>query len=496
MKTFFLCLLSAILLVFSFPPIDLEFFAYFAFVPFLIALERRNLLESFWIGTLFGFLFFAGLIYWVGYVTWIGAAVLILYLSFYFSLFGLGVKILGRHTRLLIPFLWVALEFLRSRLFTGFGWALLGYSQWRRLSFIQMADLGGAYLISFGVMLLNVVLYLFLKQRRRKTDFPIGLLAVVVFFSFALWYGKMRMNSFGSLPTFRAGVIQGNIPQDIKWEPSAQDLIMKKYEALTQTIALNGPDAVFWPETAVPEVLPDEKELLGRLLSLNQKIGTPLLVGSPWKEGRFLYNSALLLKDGKIAERYDKLHLVPFGEFIPFEKRFPFLRNWIETGDFHSGKQMTVFHHPKGAFSVLICFEDIFPDLSRRFAKDSEFLVNLTNDAWFGQSGAPFQHAQASAFRAIENRRSILRVTNTGYTCLIDPTGQVTDHLQRGGETLFVTGAQLWEIPLSKTVTFYSRHGDWFAWLCAALTLLGAAFALLERALPKPPPPAQSKSRS
>ncbi len=478
MKKAVLSFLSALLLILSFPPADLGILAWVAFLPLFFALDNSSFKETFIHSGCCGFVFFFGLLHWIRHVTWAGTIALVLYLSLYFVLFGMGVRRFKNRGPLLLPFLWVALEFLRGSLFTGFGWGLLGYSQWKVLDLIQIAELTGPYGVSFLVMFGNVTLYQILRKgvRRKELLFSIVLFCLLLgsSFGYALFYPPSSSSTF-----FRASVVQGNIPQDLKWDTSLQDLILKKYEALTRTVALNHPetDAIFWPETAVPGFLPDETPLLDRLFTLSQSSKTSLVVGSPWAEGGLAYNSALFLKEGKILQRYDKLHLVPFGEFIPFEETFPFLREWIVTGDFHAGKEVTIFRHPKGTFSALICFEDVFPDLVRRFAK-ADFLVNMTNDAWFMKSAAPFQHAQASVFRAIENRRSVLRVSNTGYTCLIDPRGRILYHLEIGGESLFVTGWRTWDIPLFKEETFYTRHGDFFASFCAFVALLGVALPL------------------
>ncbi|MFH1858400.1 MAG: apolipoprotein N-acyltransferase [Candidatus Omnitrophota bacterium] len=485
MKRLFQFLLTAALLIFSFPPFDLGFLAYLAFVPFFFALENISLKKTAWLSTLTGYCFFLGLIHWLHHVTWPGTLFLIFYLSLYFTLFGVGLKLIDKRWCIFVaPFFWVVLEFLRTHLLTGFGWALLGYSQWRALGLIQFADTTGVYGVSFLVMATNATLYELLRKRGRRTVRIFSVLFLNLFLFFSWGYGKTVLSR--TFPdTFRATVIQGNIPQDLKWDISVQDLIMTKYERLTEVAAQEKTDAVFWPETAVPGFLPDDDALLERLAALNRKTKTYLLAGSPWSEKELTYNSALLLYRGEILQRYDKLHLVPYGEFIPLEEQFPMLRDWIVTGDFYPGKEATIFKHPKGTFSVLVCFEDIFPDLVRRFASKADFLVNITNDAWFGKSASPFQHAQASVFRAIENRRSVLRVTNTGYTCLIDPAGRILQDLELGGEKLFVTGFRTWEVPLSKTTTFYLRFGDLFAWVCHGITLLSFSVFLFLNALKK-----------
>ncbi len=474
MRRVSLSILSVLLLVFSYPPFNIGIFAWFSFLPFFLALQECSLKKAFGLAILTGTLFFLGTLQWIHHVTWPGTLVLVGYLSLYFGLFGIAARYCpSQWLPLFLPPGWVVLEWLRSSLFTGFGWPILGYSQWRFLPLIQVADLTGAYGVSFLVMGGNALLYQWVRRRGERKVLVSSILFVCLFLG--VWvYGFFRLNEFSKpSKTLRASVIQGNIPQHLKWDPLLQDGIMEKYEQLTLTASAQNPDLVVWPETAVPGFLPEEKELLLRLERLNKKTGGFLLVGAPWTAGRLSYNSAVFFHKGEILKRYDKLHLVPFGEFIPFEDLFPFLREWIVTGDFDPGSEATIFQHPKGNFSVLICFEDIFPDLVRRFAKESDFLVNITNDAWFGKSGAPFQHAQASAFRAIENRRSVLRAANTGYSCLIDPTGRIVRDLRLGGEALFITGQRTWEVPLFRKETFYTRHSGLFLGLCLLLSAAG-----------------------
>ena len=275
----------------------------------------------------------------------------------------------------------------------------------------------------------------------------------------------------------KVGIVQGNIPQTLKWDSSVQELILAKYEQLTELVSLNDPDIIFWPETSVPGVLPEEKKLLERLRNLARKGKSFLLVGSVTRTEEGFTNSALLIGPaGETKRRYDKLHLVPYGEYIPFEKQFSILRHWIVTGDFIAGKDPTVFEHPKGPFSVLICFEDIFPDLARRFVGEgAQYLVNITNDAWFLKSAAPYQHAQASVFRAVENHVPVLRAANTGLSCVIDANGRLLGTVSdEKGEEIEVTGSRSFIFPLAADhrVTFYTTHGDFFAKGCLLFSLL------------------------
>jgi apolipoprotein N-acyltransferase len=245
--------------------------------------------------------------------------------------------------------------------------------------------------------------------------------------------------------------------------------------------AATRPDLIVWPETSVPGYLGVEEELTQRLIGLAQDAQRPLLVGSPIPvispEVLSLQNSAILMDDaGNLVGRYDKLHLVPFGEFIPFERAFPWLRTVLPPiGDFVPGKEYTVFRAPPvPPFSVLICFEDIFPELARRFVQEgAQWLLVITNDAWFGPTAAAYQHAQASTFRAIELRVPIARAANTGWSGCIDPAGRWLGRVRdQDGRELFVAGTHTCEVPLSPAISVYRRWGDWFAWLCLAIALI------------------------
>ncbi len=200
----------------------------------------------------------------------------------------------------------------------------------------------------------------------------------------------------------------------------------------------------------MPGVIGEEPELLARIKRLAIDVKTPILIGAVTSKSINYYNSAILISaEGKVLKQYDKLHLVPFGEYVPLEKHFPFLRNIIGVpiGDFTAGSEHTVFklsaisHQPSANFAVMICFEDILPELSRRFVKNgAQFLINITNDAWFMESSAPYQHTAASAFRAIENRVPVVRAANTGVSCFIDQNGRIYDKITVDKKDIFVIG--------------------------------------------------------
>jgi len=264
-------------------------------------------------------------------------------------------------------------------------------------------------------------------------------------------YGFFRLNQEQSvIDKIRVSVIQGNIPQEDKWDPDNAGYILDKYARLTREASKDKPDLIIWPETAFPGFLFSDRELTGEVMRLIEEIKTPLLLGANTEEGLDSFNSAVLLSMEKDSvTKYDKMHLVPFGEYVPFSDSFPLLRRLVlgELGEFTAGKEFKVFkltaegRKLKANFATLICFEDIFPEISRKFVKNgAKFLIVITNDAWYGKSGAPYQHAACSVFRAIENRVPVVRCANTGYSCFIDSKGRIYDSVEENKTHLFITG--------------------------------------------------------
>ena len=311
----------------------------------------------------------------------------------------------------------------------------------------------------------------------------------------ALGYGAWRIPRVQGGKTVRVAVVQGNIPQDEKWDAAFVAKILDHYETLTRTAAATQPALIVWPETSVPGYLGIDEAITQRMTRLVRTVQRPLLVGSPVPTltgGRVtMMNSAMLIDDaGQFAGRYDKLHLVPFGEFVPFEQAVPWLRTILPPiGEFSPGHEYTVFtlpvkssefrvassnsqpatHNSQLRFSVLICFEDMFPEMARRFVRQgARLLLVITNDAWFGPTAAAYQHAQASAFRAVELRVPMARAANTGWSGCIDPTGRWIGGVRQAqtGAELFVDGTHTCELPLGGAASAYLRWGDWFALLC------------------------------
>jgi apolipoprotein N-acyltransferase len=479
--------------VLSFPQFEFWPFAWIALVPLFIALQDKRPLFAFGISYLVGFISFLGLIYWLAYVSIPGVFLLCLYLAAYFGVFGLlASRCLSQDSALnpylifFAPSLWVSLEWLRGHLFTGFGWALLGYSQYRALYTIQIADITGVYGVSFLIVMTNVAIWQLLRQGRCWRQFSWALLLIAL----TLLYGHFRLTHLRGGPGLKIGLIQGNVPQEQKWDQTYKEAILNKYINLTKMAFTQRPDLIIWPETAVPAYLDSQPSIRNRLLNLARDIDLPLLAGAPISRLGQNYNSALLISaQGKVARIYDKLRLVPFGEYIP--KPFSFLRSLIQIGDFTPGREYTIFDLNRGQtsnssavkFAVLICFEDIFPELSREFVKrGAQFLVNITNDAWFRESSNPFQHLQASVFRAVENRLNVVRCANTGVSGFIEPSGKVLDLISRGPDKdIFISGTLTREIKLAPSGSFYSRFGDIFVAVACAIAILGSMRLVFEK---------------
>jgi apolipoprotein N-acyltransferase len=506
---------SALLLVLAFPGFNLSFLAWIGMVPLFFALEGKKAGEAFLIAYTAGIVFFLGTVWWLIHVTLPGMIVLVLYLGLFFGGFGaiasLGLspsknisnRALDYMALFLIPAAWVTCEWMRSTLFSGFGWVALGYSQSSSLPVIQIADITGVYGVSFIIVMVNIAIFITLKSQQERgatIDISMALAIIIVFIS--LGYGYFRMNNIFTGEKIKVSVIQGNIPQDKKWDSAFRSFIMDKYEDLTKKAVKRKVDLVVWPETSVPGFVESEPDLFERIQKLAIDGNTPLLVGT-LREDRNVreryYNSAsLFLGNGNIEATYDKIHLVPFGEYIPLKKVFSFVEKIAPApiGDVTNGKDHTVFSFivkrvskdedvtlkltKKIKFSCLVCFEDMFPEIAREFVKrGAGFLVNITNDAWYKKTSAAWQHAQGSIFRAVENRVAVVRATNTGISCFIDQKGRVTSVIQDNKESLFVDGYGQDDVLITNIRTFYNLYGDVFAYICIFATILLLYAAIL-----------------
>lgn len=485
-----LAIASGLLIALSFPTPGISFLAWVALVPMLIAMEGASARTAFRIGFTCGFTAYAGILYWLnivfthyGHLPWAVSIplylLLVAWLALFYALAALATRtgeLYGIKSAFTMPVAWVAFDLTRSFLFSGFPWAMLGYSQYRVLPLIQIADSTGVYGITLLIVLANVVLYRVVRAvSGAGVPYPVKSAAVLLLLMIVtLVYGFNRLTGQenAAAPMLRVALIQGNIPQDIKWSPAFMDETLAIYERLSREAAKSGIDLVVWPESAVPFFFQDEPVRAERLRTLARELHATLLFGSPAHELRndrptFLNSAFVLAPTGETVGRSDKLHLVPFGEYVPFGKFFPFINKLVVgIGDFSPGEGATPLNIGKTAAGTLVCYEAIFPELPRRYvANGARILVNITNDAWFGRSSAPYQHLAIAAFRTVETRTPLVRAANTGVTAIIDRNGHI-----RTMTGLFTEGFRTGEVRPGTADSLYLRIGDTVAWGCAATT--------------------------
>jgi len=479
LRSLLLAILSGLLYTVSFPIFNHWYCAWVFAVPLFFALDGKNACEAFFYGLVSGLVAWAGTIYWVAYVMLFYGGMslfpaslllflLMAYLCLYFSVFACISRrfLSSRYAYLTLPALWIFLEIIRSRVpFSGFPWALVGHSQLPFLQLAQIAEIGGVYFISGLVILGNVSIY---KVFRKHYSLAIVSLGIIV--GVFVWGHWRLQESPAEADTIRAraAVAQANIPQEEKWGPERAGSILDTYIRLTEQAMDQGAEIVVWPETACPFYLFREWTLTPRVLALSRESPADLLVGSPAHAEGNLYNRVWLLRKGAIEGFYDKVRLVPFGEYLPFadilEPIFGGLTQGV--GNFSSGGQI----HPISGIGVLICFESIFPDISRKLSlQGAEYLANVSNDAWFRTWSTPEQHLQMACFRAIETRRWLLRSVNHGISAIVDPFGRTVARIE-----LLEEGVVLRDITRSTEMTFHTRYGALVCWIWMVFGGIGA----------------------
>ena len=504
MRKFLLACLSGLLLSLIFPKFDIEILAWVSLVPLLFAIKGENPLTSLYLGFAAGLVSFLGILYWVivaintygGIHLILSGLILLLlvvYLSLYVAVFAFLLNYIRQRVQwdmlVVAPFLWVSLEYVRSFFLTGFPWATLGYSQYLNLPLIQVADITGVYGISFLILLVNSAVYDFISSigHRERTPVREGVIVLTIL-SVVFAYGIVKLRKVETISSSQRkttiGLAQGNIDQGIKWDPAYQEKTLQIYQDLSFTLAREQPSLIIWPETATPFFFQSEEKYRPPMLEIPEKTGAYLLFGSlsyEWSRGNVkYYNSAYLISPRReVIGRYDKIHLVPFGEYVPLSELLFFLGSLSATGNLSPGKTVQNLRFPSGDFGVLICFEIIFPNLCRKFVKrGATFLVTITNDAWFGRTSAPHQHLSMATFRAIENRVCIARAANTGISAFIDAKGEILKKSH-----LFVEEALVGQVSPKIEETFYTRYGDIFALITSAVALIFVLLAYLKRVL-------------
>jgi apolipoprotein N-acyltransferase len=482
---------SGVALALAFPRPGWDPLAWLALAPVLVVAAGARPGRALAWGWLAGTTCFVVLLRWLGWtfevfsaipwpLTWGPIALLAAYCGLYTGLAAATVawtraRLGGGAALAVFPFVWVAGEWIRGHLMGGFPWGTLGYSQWERLAVIQIAEVGGVHAVSFLLAAVNAALAGAVVLDRRQA--AVGLLAAAALATASVGFGAARLAAPAAPPaTARLALVQPAIEQPLKFDPAHAQTTLDTLAELTRRAAAERPDLVVWPETSTPVPLRRDAALVGALSRLAD--GAPLLVGSIDVEdappGRLLRNSAFVVTPRGISGRYDKIQLVPFGEYVPLSAVIGFVRGWAEfIAELEPGVRAVVFPGPPAPFAVVICYEGIFPDLVREFVRGgARVMVNMTNDAWFGRTSGPEQHLTMYPFRAVEHRIALARAANTGVSAFVAPSGRIVRSLPLGARGVLTD-----RVPLREADTLYTRLGDWMggAGLAVTAAALGAA---------------------
>jgi apolipoprotein N-acyltransferase len=505
-----LAVASGLLVALSFPKFDLAFAAWIAFVPLLYAIEGETPRRVFVYAWIQGVACYVASLYWI-FITLhnfadvplalaiipmvLLAAVVALYTgaAFYAAEF-ISVR-LNLPIVLTLPLTWTAVEWIRTYFPIGFPWNLLGYAAYQNLTLIQFAEFTGVYGVSALIILFNAVVYvvLFRREHPRVQGISLGVLSTVLIIAWV--FGTVRLKNLAdAVPagSMKIAMVQGNIPQSIKWDPNFLSSSFDIYADQSTRAAQMGADLIVWPEAAAafffqpedryPPVFAKDEAYRAKLLALAAKTGDAFLFGAPAlgvENNRVgFYNRAYLVTgDGKVASWYDKINLVPFGEYVPLRDLLGGLVNRVVKGfgDMFPGREQTIFAFKGARLGILICYESVFPDLARRAVKrGANILVNITNDAWYGESSAPYQLLAMAAMRSVETKTPMVRVANTGISAVIEPGGEITARTP-----LFKRGTEIETVTWRPVTTFYVLVGDLFAITCFIVTLVGLIVAFM-----------------
>ena len=396
--------------------------------------------------------------------------------------------------------MWVGLEMILGRLFTGFPWLYLGVSQYRMLPVIQFASITGIYgvsfvLVWFSVSLASSVLVLIRRPAERwQTQRELLAPFLATLLLGGIGWQQIAHTPPAQPPFLKVALIQPSIPQTWIWDPKESSNRFQQLVQLSQEALTNHPDLLVWPEAALPSMLRFDEDVYTAVTNLVQKHKVWLVLGSDDGEVRqrgngdletnYFNSSFLINPEGEVLASYRKRQLVIFGEYIPFGRQFSFIEKLTGLGSFTPGDHPVTFSMPElhTKAAILICFEDVFPHVTRSSVEDdTDFLLNLTNNGWFDESAAQWQHAANAAFRAVENGLPLVRCANNGLTCWVDPHGHMEQVYFSASKNIYGVGYKIVEVPLlggrSRKPTFYHQHGDLFGWCClgfsGAILLMG-----------------------
>lgn len=497
-NTLFLAVASGVLLFLSFPKYDLGFLAWIALIPLFWALKGAiSIRQGLLLGFITGMICHIGLIYWITYVIvnygylpiYLGIILMLLlacYLSLYTALFTVGIILFRQKIDLYFaaPVLWICLEYCKSYLFAGFPWENLGYSQYWNHYLIQFADVSGVFGLSFLIVLVNVTLFEVLAAKSKKKFILAAVVSLII--TGVVIYGVSRSRQIDKILQNAAQIevllIQGNIDQSIKWNEGFQKETINIYEQLSLQNAPVKGSLVVWPETALPFNYQDANQFQKQIRDISLGTKSWFIFGSTSyensKDNTAYYNSAYLLSPtGEIKGKYDKVHLVPYGEYVPLRSVFPFITKLTAgMGDFSAGTGYYPLMMNGKKIGILICYEGILPFAARTYKNEgAELLVNITNDAWFGATSAPFQHFSMSVFRAVETRLYLVRAANTGISAIVSPKGEIVARTN-----IFEKAAIKGNVKYSNIQTIYAKYGDVLVIVCFGLVVFFFVLILLK----------------
>jgi apolipoprotein N-acyltransferase len=472
-----------------------------ALTPLLVAVYGQTLLAACGLGFVAGIVYFTGTLYWItrvmvlyGDLPRIAAvlinAALVAYLALYVVIFSMVMARLtranGRRALLTVPIVWVATELGRTHLLTGFPWVLLGYSQATVLPIAQLASVFGVFGVSALVASVSAALA-FAAVPSASTAFEIRpaavawqrfvpLIATLLFVGMTAIWGSLRIRNAELLTSgevIRVGLLQGNVEEADRWQAEKAAAVFQRYLDMSAEAVGRGARFVLWPESATPYPFGDDIGATERMTALARTLNVPILIGSDHIEHgppAKYYNAAVLVRsDGSSGGIYRKIHLVPFGEYVPARRVFFFMSRIVQAvSDFTAGDTFDLLPVDGHLVSTAICYEIVYPNLVRQFTSaGSELLTTITNDSWFGATSAPYQHFAQASMRAIENGRFLVRAANTGISGIVDPYGHIT---ARTG--LYQPAVVVGDARFLRDTTIYARTGDVFAYGCTALTVL------------------------
>jgi apolipoprotein N-acyltransferase len=488
MYAILLAVLSGLMLSAGFPKPAMFYVAWAALVPLLYAIRAKSGKQAFGLGFICGFVYSLTCLYWIDYAIYhfggfsfvpagLIFALLCVVMGLYEALFALAAQKLESYPFLYVfglPCVWVSLEWIRAFMISGFPWSNLGYTQTPLLPLIQVADITGVYGLSWLVVFGSTVIAGFMKNYCRRS----GVAAMACLLCCLLAYGFWRSGRIEDLQhrqtALNVSVVQGNISQDQKWDRSELDKTVQIYGRLCEEAvkAKPAPDIIVWPESAMPFFFGLNRQLSAKVDNIVVGMGKPVLFGSLGATSRggkvqLLNNAYLVNAKADLLGVYAKQHLVPFGEYVPWADIFHFAQNAsVGPVSFVPGKNPGPLLLGGLPLGVLICYEDIFPDIARQtVARGAQILINITNDGWYGDTSGPYQELEISRWRAIECRVPLARAANTGISAIFDAAGR-----ECGSLSLDKSGFLTCSVYPMSYLSFYVKYGDLFAWFCVFMT--------------------------